>query len=250
MSTVVLISGANRGIGKGLLERYLKLENHIVIAANRNPEHATSKDLLKLPKAESTKLIVVKLDASIWQDAFDAVKSLESQGIDHIDIVIANAGVAYIWPTVAEVKLEDIVAHVEPNFYGVVSLYQAVRSLLQKSKREPIFSIMGTTAGSLNTQPPLPNACYGPSKGASAWCSIRINQEESWLHSFSLGPGWVHSDLGDAGAVALGLDKATQDHLMIGLDESCDGMMKVLDETTKEKHGGKLVLYNGETMAW
>jgi hypothetical protein len=70
------------------------------------------------------------------------------------------------------------------------------------------------------------------------------------LHSFPLGPGWVHSDLGDAGAVALGLDKATQDHLMIGLDESYDGMMKVLDETTKEKHGGKLVLYNGETMAW
>lgn len=83
-----------------------------------------------------------------------------------------------------------------------------------------------------------------------AWFSIRINEEDSWLHSFSLGPGWVHTELGDAGAVGLGVDKATQDQLMIGLKDSCDGMMKVLAETTKAKHGGKLVLYNGNTMAW
>ncbi|KAH8690609.1 hypothetical protein BGW36DRAFT_364178 [Talaromyces proteolyticus] len=250
MSTVVLISGANRGLGKGLLERYLRLANHTIIAANRNPDHPTSKDLFNLPKAEGTELIVVKLDARVWQDAFDAIKSLGSQGIDHIDIVVANAGVAYVWPTVAEVKLEDIIGHFEPNTYGVVALYQAVRPLLQKSKREPIYSIMGTTAGSLNSQPKLQNSCYGPSKAAVAWYSIRINEEDSWLHSFSLVPGFVHTDMGDIGAAALGIDKATQDQIMIGLDESCDGMMEVLTETTKEKHGGKLVMYNGETIDW
>ncbi|OLN81012.1 Norsolorinic acid ketoreductase 5 [Colletotrichum chlorophyti] len=250
MSTIVLISGANRGLGKGLLERYLKLPNHTIIAANRNPDHATSKELFKLPMAEGTKLIVVKLDSCVWQDAFDAMKTLEDQGINHLDIVIANAGVAYTWPTVAEVKLEDMIAHMEPNAYGVVALFQAVRPLLKKSMREPIYSIMGTTAGSLNTQPALPNACYGPSKSAAAWFSIRINEEENWLHSFSFAPGWVHTDLGDAGAVALGVDEAAQKEIMIGLNESCDGMMNVLAETTKEKHGGKLVVYTGDTMAW
>jgi len=156
MFTVVLITGANRGLGYGLLERYLKLPNHTVVAANRNPDYPTSKGLSKLPTAEGTKLVVVKLDARVWQDAFDAVKTLESQGIDHLDIVIANAGVAYCWPTVAEVKLEDLVAHVEPNAYGVVSLYQAVRPLLQKSKKEPMYAIMGTTAGSLEVSQARP----------------------------------------------------------------------------------------------
>lgn len=56
--------------------------------------------------------------------------------------------------------------------------------------------------------------------------------------------------MGDKGAMGLGADKAMQEKLMIGVDESCDGMMKVLAATTKAKHGGKLVLYNGETMAW
>jgi len=250
MSTVVLITGANRGLGLGLLERYLKLPDHTVIAANRNPDHPSSKQLSKLPKADGTKLIVVKLDARVWQDAFDAVKSLESQGIDHFDIVFANAGVAYVYPTVAEVKEEDLIAHVEPNTYGVVSLFQAVRPLLKKSKKEPMYVIMGTTAGSLNTQPAMPNAAYGPSKSASAWFSIRINEEEDWLHSFSLGPGWVHTDLGNDGAVGLSVPKEMQDKLMIGVDESCDGMMKTLAETTKAKHGGKLLLYTGDTLPW
>jgi NAD(P)-dependent dehydrogenase (short-subunit alcohol dehydrogenase family) len=42
MSTVVLISTANRGLGKGLPRRYLKLASHTLVAANRNPDHPTS----------------------------------------------------------------------------------------------------------------------------------------------------------------------------------------------------------------
>lgn len=149
MSIVVLISGANRGLGRGLVARYLQLPNHTVIAANRNPDHPSSKSLSELPTASGTKLIVVKLDASIWEDAFAAVKTLQAQGISHLDIVIPNAGVSSIWPSVADVKLEDLKAHMEPNAYGVVSLYQAVRPLLQKAKKEPVFAIMGSTAGTL-----------------------------------------------------------------------------------------------------
>jgi NAD(P)-dependent dehydrogenase (short-subunit alcohol dehydrogenase family) len=119
-STVVLITGANRGLGKGLLERFLKLPDYTVIAATRNPDHPTSNELFDLARADGTRLVVIKLDASVWRDAFDAVKVLEGQAIDHLDIVIANAGVAYCWPSVAEVKLEDMIAHMEPNAYGVV----------------------------------------------------------------------------------------------------------------------------------
>ena len=154
MSTIVLITGANRGLGKGLLERYLNLPNHTVIAANRNPDHPTSKALSDLPKAEGTKLVVVKVDATVWQDAFDAVKKLEGRGIDHLDVVIANAGVANAYPLVADVKPVDLDEHIRPNVYGPVSLYQATRPLLRRSKKEPIFEIMGGLAGSLKYVPP------------------------------------------------------------------------------------------------
>jgi hypothetical protein len=50
--------------------------------------------------------------------------------------------------------------------------------------------------------------------------------------------------------VGLGVDTATQEKLMIGVEESCDGMMNVLATTTKAKHGGKLVLYTGDAIPW
>lgn len=147
-STVVFITGANRGLGLGLLERYLAQPNHTVIAGNRNPAHPTSQALANLPKGEGSKLVVVKLDASVDQDAFTAVEELQKDhGIDHFDIVIANAGVSYAWPPVAELKLDDLRDHLAPNAFGVISLYQATRALLQKSSKEPIFSPIGSSAG-------------------------------------------------------------------------------------------------------
>ncbi|KAI1766298.1 hypothetical protein GGR53DRAFT_464534 [Hypoxylon sp. FL1150] len=245
--TVVLITGANRGIGKGLLARYLAKPDHVVIAGNRDPAHPTSQALEDLPKGEGSRLVVVKIDACVDQDPFDAVKQLQaSHGIEHLDIVIANAGVSYVWPAVADVKIADLRAHMEPNVYGVVALYQATRPLLQKSARkEPVFAPMGSTAGLLANQLPFPNAAYGPSKAAANWLTIRINTEDDWLNAPVLVPGWVQTDLGNAGAVGLGFEKAS-----ITVDESCDGMMKVLATTSKAKHGGKIVLYTGEVQGW
>ncbi|EXF82182.1 aflatoxin biosynthesis ketoreductase nor-1 [Colletotrichum fioriniae PJ7] len=244
--TTVLITGANRGLGKGLLQRYLALPNHIVIAGNRDPTQPTSQALNDLPKAEGSKLIVVKIDACVEEDAQDAVKELqETYGITHLDIVIANAGISYAWPAVAELKIADLQAHMEPNVYGVVALYQATRPLLRKSSKEPMFVPMGSTAGCIENQPPIPNAVYGPSKAAVNWLTIRMNAEEDWLNAWVLIPGWVQTDLGNAGARGLGLEKAH-----IGVDESCDGMMRVLAAASKEKYGGKMVAYDGDFPGW
>jgi norsolorinic acid ketoreductase len=147
--TTVLITGANRGIGLGLTERYLAKPSHVVIAAVRNPGHPTAQALGKVATGPDTQLIVIKIDASIEKDAHDAIAELQEKGVQHLDIVIANAGVAYIYPTVAEVKIADIKAHMETNVYGVIALYQATRELLKKAEREPIFLIMGSSAGLL-----------------------------------------------------------------------------------------------------
>lgn len=99
--TIVLVTGANRGIGKGLLQvaKILAKPNHIVIAVNpgnRSPEDETSKSLFSLPTADGTKLIVVKIDATVADGPTSTVKELkESHGIEHLDIVVANAAIAF-----------------------------------------------------------------------------------------------------------------------------------------------------------
>jgi norsolorinic acid ketoreductase len=148
MAFTVLISGANRGIGKGLLQRYLIQPNHVVIAANRNPSHPTSQSLNDLPKGEGSRLIIVKVDVLSETDASDAVEELQnSHGIGHLDLVIANAGISTIWPTVANLKITDLQAHMAANAYGVITLYQATRSLLKQSNKEPKFMPIGSRAG-------------------------------------------------------------------------------------------------------
>lgn len=78
--TIMLITGANRGLGKGFLERHLATPNYTVIAANRNPEHFTSKHLGNLPKALGSSLIIVKVDSAGRSDALGAVDELRGGG--------------------------------------------------------------------------------------------------------------------------------------------------------------------------
>ena len=93
---------------------------------------------------------MAKYDASFEQDAFNLVKELKKQGIDHLDVVIANAGVMTEFPLVKDVKQAAVLKHLQVNTFAVVSLYQATRDLLQKSLRGPIFAPIGSGAGSLS----------------------------------------------------------------------------------------------------
>lgn len=51
--------------------------------------------------------------------------------------------------------------------------------------------------------------------------------------------------MGNFGARAFGLEQAP-----LGIDESCDGMEKLIDVATKESHGGKLWGYDGKQETW
>ncbi|KAI0835502.1 NAD(P)-binding protein [Hypoxylon sp. FL0890] len=118
--TTVLITRANRGLGKGFLQCYAARENHIVIAANRDPEHPASKTLKGLPIGKGSRLNVIKLDASVEFDATAAVQEVvATQQIDHLDIVIANAGIAYGYPTASELKTSDLLARYNAAFEKV-----------------------------------------------------------------------------------------------------------------------------------
>lgn len=91
----------------------------------------------------------------------------------------------------------------------------------------------------------MSNSAYGASKSMLFWYGIRINAEEEWLNTFVIDPGWVQTDMGNKAAKNWGLKEAT-----LRVDETVDSIVKLLRTTTKEKHGGKAVLYNGEVQEW
>lgn len=93
----------------------------------------------------------VKIDSTVETDALKAVDELRAQGIDRLDLVVANAGLARSYPKVSELKVSELLAHIAPNVSGVVWLYQATLPLLRASD-SPKWVTMGSTAGQLGVR--------------------------------------------------------------------------------------------------
>ncbi|KAL6232396.1 hypothetical protein BDW75DRAFT_232843 [Aspergillus navahoensis] len=169
-NTVYLISGANRGIGRGVVEVLLSRPNTTVIAAVRNPDAAASQSLNSITPGTSSHLIIYN--------------------ISHLDVVIANAGISNDYSPVHSVSPDVVREHVDVNFYGPLHLFQAAYPLLKKSSR-PIFVGVGSAMGTIGgmDQRPFPNAAYGPSKAMLHWMVRKIHFENEDFISFISDPG-------------------------------------------------------------
>lgn len=204
-----LITGANRGIGRGFVQRILQKPSTTVIAAVRDPSHPTSKALADLPKGPDTKLIIVKLDSAVETDATDAVAQLREQGIDSLDLVIANAGIAQGGTSVRNTSIANTQKHFNVNVIGPLTLFQATADLLKATKTgSPKFVAISTIVGSIGSQEVLSNfpetsSPYGASKAALNWFVRLLSFEEPWLTSWVFHPGVVETDLSSGGGVDL-----------------------------------------------
>lgn len=134
------------------------------------------------------------MDATSETDAADAISELQTtHGIHALDIVIANAGIAKLFPRVEDAQTSDLHEHFHVNAIGTVILFRAVLPLLKRSQKGAKFIAMGSTAGTIGDQEkaPVPNAVYGPSKAALNWLMKKIHIENEDLIAFPIHPGWV-----------------------------------------------------------
>ncbi|MCJ1377335.1 hypothetical protein MMC17_000430 [Xylographa soralifera] len=246
-ATTYLITGANRGIGRGLLEVYLSRPNTIVVAGVRDPSNDTSKSLSSITAGKGSRLIVVKLDSLSETDAKSAVQILKSEyGIDHLDTVVANSGIANYYGTALETPISELRDHINVNTIGTLILFQATWPLLQFSQN-PKFILVSTGIASMGYMEHVPMnvTAYGSSKAAANFIVLKIHYEHPELTVFPLHPGWVQTDMGNAGALANGLTEAP-----VALEDCIEGMVTQIDGASREKSSGKFVAYDGSPLPW
>ncbi|KAI1497602.1 hypothetical protein F5X99DRAFT_396344 [Biscogniauxia marginata] len=252
--TKYFITGANRGIGKGFVQTFLKRPSTTVIAAVRDPSSATAKSLQTLPTAAGSKLITVKVDSAIEDDATKAVAQIQEQhGITSLDVIIANAGASLYGTTVRKTTVKSATEHFVVNATGPLTLFQATTDLLQASKTgNPTFVAISTLIGSMGFQESLagvPNfhSPYGSSKAALNWFIRRIHFEEPWLTSFVFHPGVVATEFGAETYKSSNLEPS---HLgAISIDTSVSSMVKVIDKATRDI-SGTFQNYDGTVLPW
>ncbi|KAJ5973130.1 Short-chain dehydrogenase/reductase SDR [Penicillium vulpinum] len=247
MSTI-LISGSNKGIGRGLVAKYIARDNVTVIAAVRNPSSSEATSLSDFPTGKNSRLIIVKIDASSNTDAKSAVETLSSQGISALDIVIANAGVfdTAAFTTVADSTIAQIQTHLDVNTLGPVRLFQATLPLLEKSSSARfilISSMMGTIRGIEDI--PLKIAPYGASKAAANFFIRKINFEHENISTLAIHPGAVKTDAGNAGARAAGYPSA-----FVEVEDSVNALVAKIDGLTKRNGAGEFWGFDDTIIDW
>jgi norsolorinic acid ketoreductase len=247
MSETYLITGANRGIGKALLEAYLIRPNNTVIAAVRDVE-TSKKQLASVPTGQGSKLIIIKIDSSSQTDPADAVEELKTKyGIESIDVVVSNAGVMPTKAIVPVLKTEaDWVRECfEVNTIGPLLLIQAFYPFLMKTAK-PRFLAITSRIGSIGSlqQSNVPFFAYGLSKAAANYMMAKLSREHKDLISVAYNPGWVQTELGSSAAQAVGLADAP-----VALEDSVRGLVKQFDSVTLEQSGG-FFTQDGATIPW
>src|ERR1700681_2023722 len=140
---VVLVTGANRGIGQALVEEALRRGAKRVYAGTRQP--------LAHPDGRVTPLTLDVTSAAQIQAAAEKVGSL--------DILINNAGIALYDDLSDRAALEQ---HLAVNLFGTYGVTQAFLPLLTQS-RGAIVNVLSNTA--LATLPIVP--AYSISKAAA-----------------------------------------------------------------------------------
>jgi norsolorinic acid ketoreductase len=147
---------------------------------------------LALPKGSNSNLLITKYDAQKETDAVSVVNFLKQNNILQLDVVIANAGIANDYNTLATVPFTALKDHVEINAYGPLLLFQAVKPFLDKT-RQPKFVALGSPVGSIGGMEmcPLPMGAYGASKAMLHYIMRKLHFENENLISFPIDPGWV-----------------------------------------------------------
>ncbi|KAK1671152.1 hypothetical protein BDP55DRAFT_732576 [Colletotrichum godetiae] len=248
-STVVLITGVNKGIGKGLLEKYLARPNHTIIGSVRETKASASQDLDKIPKAEGSRLLLVGIDSISSTDTLQAFKDVEAAGIEHVDLIIANAGMGPMPPKKLDAaEIETVEYALQVNTLGPIRLFQAFKPLLEKSSSPKWVSVSSGAGSITNCEKYMAfyAGAYGVSKAAQDWFTIAIHAGNPSLVAFAIHPGHVQTDMGNIGARIVGLKEAPHT-----IEESTSKTMDLIDKATREGTSGKFInVINGQEIPW
>jgi NAD(P)-dependent dehydrogenase (short-subunit alcohol dehydrogenase family) len=142
-----------------------------LIGSIRDDTTAEVAELKSFPTANGTKLLLVHIDSGSLDDPKKALAKIQQAGIDHIDVVIANAGGCPTPVHLDSVERKDLISCFEVNAAAPLLLFQTFKPLLQRAS-SPKWIVISTSAGSVGYIGVIGShilPAYGASKAALNW---------------------------------------------------------------------------------
>lgn len=200
MSKTVIITGANRGLGKAMTEVLAK-QGMKVIMVCRNIEKS---------KAVYNEFKSAGYDVELEQADMADTKSIEAMAervkSRHkvIDVLINNAGlnVETMETTIENIELETLQHTMNSNFYGIFWMCKMFVPLVKKADDGRIVNF--SSGLGMLTEPGMgPFPAYSISKTAVNAITTKLSSElkDTNVIVSSVDPGWVRTDLGGPNAM-------------------------------------------------
>ena len=204
--TVVVITGANRGLGLETARQLFETVPGIkIVLGSRDVSKvsATVADFVKRGYAASA----VQLEVTDAASVKAAVASVEKAHGGVLDVLINNAGVAS-WVGPLEVTADDLRKTFEVNVVGTVVVTQAFLPLLRKSEAGRIVnvsSILGSLGEHSDPNSPFSKIlvpAYDISKAGVNVYTVELAQalKDTKIKVNAAHPGWVKTDMGGENA--------------------------------------------------
>lgn len=229
---IVLITGANRGLGLEFCRQYAADGWH-VIACCRKPEQ--SQDLVKLARQYSP-LQLESLDVADFAQIEVLSQKLSACCID---VLINNAGVYGDTGNggFGQLDYQAWAKTLLVNTQAPVKMAEAFLPQIQCSDKKLIVNI-SSLMGSIADNTSGGSILYRSSKAAlnAAMKSLAIDLNKQAIGVLTLHPGWVKTDMGGPNA-------------LIDVTESIAGMRAVIAAFSLAQ-SGDFIRYDGKPMAW
>lgn len=223
----ILIVGASRGLGLGLVAEHLKRGFNVIATVRKAADEADLKAL-----SGSERLTLHHLDVTSDEDIARLARDLPAD----LDIVFINAGISGP-KSVVTASADDLNQIMQANVFGPVRLAHA---LLGKVRRDTgILAFMSSIMGSIAENESGGMEVYRASKTAqnSLARSLWIGEaKDAGVTVLSVHPGWVKTDMGGAGAD-------------IDVDTSVTGIADQL-AAHHGTHAHRFIDYSGREIAW
>jgi NAD(P)-dependent dehydrogenase (short-subunit alcohol dehydrogenase family) len=164
----VLITGTSKGIG---LETALAFARagYKVYATMRNPQNATV--FAQKIKDESLNITISAMDVDSDESVSRAIGAILKEN-DTIDVLVNNAGIER-HGSVEELSMEEIIAIMNTNYFGVLRCTKQLLPLMRSNKNGCIINIASVAGKISNT----PLGAYAASKHALEAISEALAQE-------------------------------------------------------------------------
>lgn len=184
---VVLITGANRGIGKALVEAFVEQGAAKVYAAVRTL--STAQPLVeKYSNNNKNKVVALYMDLT----KPETIHAVATETATDVDIVINNAGILSYTTPLAENVISQLQQEMQVNVYGFIHVAQAFAPILKDGG----MLCQINSVGSLRC-PVSSVATYAASKAAafSITQALRTSLKEQNTHVMSVHPGPIDTDM-------------------------------------------------------